>query len=84
VRLYLTHSHFTGAGKTYTMSGGRQQYKQRGLIPRVLTQLFSEIRGMPGHDVKVSIQYLEVRGGGGGRKYDMAACIKGRAGKGRT
>ncbi len=24
----------TGAGKTYTMTGGKADYKQRGLIPR--------------------------------------------------
>ena len=42
------------------MSGGRQQYKARGLIPRALAQLFQEIRSMPDQEVKVSIQYLEV------------------------
>ena len=30
----------TGAGKTYTMSGGRDSYKQRGLIPRCISALF--------------------------------------------
>lgn len=29
----------TGAGKTYTMSGGKVNYKQRGLIPRSIHQV---------------------------------------------
>ena len=33
----------TGAGKTYTMSGGRDSYKQRGLIPRAISAMFSEL-----------------------------------------
>ena len=32
----------TGAGKTYTMSGGRDSYKQRGLVPRCISALFGE------------------------------------------
>lgn len=50
----------TGAGKTYTMSGGRQSYKQRGIIPRTVSQIFSELRAMPDVDPKISIQYLEI------------------------
>ncbi|KAF5834060.1 kinesin motor domain-containing protein [Dunaliella salina] len=51
----------TGAGKTYTMSGGRKQsYAQRGLIPRVITQLFSELQSKPSQDCKVNISYLEI------------------------
>merc|ERR1712172_218212 len=30
----------TGAGKTFTMTGATESYKQRGLIPRSLSQLF--------------------------------------------
>jgi kinesin family protein 6/9 len=30
----------TGAGKTYTMSGGSQNYKFRGVIPRAISQIF--------------------------------------------
>lgn len=38
------------------MSGGRQSYKQRGLIPRVLSQLFTELRAMEGYEYKVGKQ----------------------------
>lgn len=50
----------TGAGKTYTMSGGRQSFKQRGLIPRLLTQLFQEIKTQPDSEFKVSVTFLEI------------------------
>lgn len=33
----------TGAGKTYTMSG-EPQYKFRGVIPHVLSQIFKTVR----------------------------------------
>jgi len=32
----------TGAGKTYTMTGSATNYAQRGIIPRVISQLFRE------------------------------------------
>jgi hypothetical protein len=50
-----------GAGKTFTMSGGKQSYKQRGVIPRALGQVFAEVKAMPDRESKISIQYLEVR-----------------------
>lgn len=37
----------TGAGKTYTMSGGKDSYKQRGLIPRAISALFHELSSRP-------------------------------------
>ncbi|EFJ44765.1 Kif9 kinesin [Volvox carteri f. nagariensis] len=50
----------TGAGKTFTMSGGKQSYKQRGIIPRALGHVFSEVKSMPDREAKISIQYLEI------------------------
>lgn len=50
----------TGAGKTYTMTGGKQHYKQRGLVPRILTHLFAELRSRPQQRCRVSISYLEI------------------------
>lgn len=35
-----------GAGKTYTMSGGKQSFRQRGIIPRIIGQLFTELKNM--------------------------------------
>ena len=37
----------TGAGKTFTMSGGKDSYKQRGLIPRAVGALFRELAARP-------------------------------------
>ncbi|GIL72545.1 hypothetical protein Vretimale_4317 [Volvox reticuliferus] len=50
----------TGAGKTFTMSGGKQSYKQRGIIPRALGHVFAEVKAMPDREAKISIQYLEI------------------------
>ena len=33
----------TGAGKTYTMSGGQGDYKARGMIPRAIQEIFTEV-----------------------------------------
>ena len=43
----------TGAGKTYTMTGATENYKDRGIIPRAITQLFREIDEMLGNVVSV-------------------------------
>jgi hypothetical protein len=46
-----------GAGKTYTMTGargGQAAYQQRGIVPRVLTQLFKDIKSM--RDVQCKVQ----------------------------
>lgn len=37
----------TGAGKTYTMSGGKDSYKQRGLTPRAISALYHELASRP-------------------------------------
>ncbi|GAX77459.1 hypothetical protein CEUSTIGMA_g4903.t1 [Chlamydomonas eustigma] len=50
----------TGAGKTYTMSGGKSSFKQRGIIPRMINHLFAEIRNLSDRQFKISIQYLEI------------------------
>ncbi|MEW5311852.1 MAG: hypothetical protein WDW38_003536 [Sanguina aurantia] len=50
----------TGAGKTFTMSGGKLGYKQRGLVPRLLTQLFADMRAVQDRSCTVSVQYLEI------------------------
>ena len=35
----------TGAGKTFTMTGSTANYKYRGLIPRAISRIFSEVGG---------------------------------------
>lgn len=43
----------TGAGKTFTMSGGRSSFKQRGIIPRMISHLFAEMRSLSDRQFKV-------------------------------
>ena len=35
-RMHICRYGQTGAGKTYTMTGGQQSFQQRGIIPRVV------------------------------------------------
>ena len=50
----------TGAGKTYTMTGGSQNYKFRGVIPRAVSQLFTEMQGKPEFSYVVHASYSEI------------------------
>jgi hypothetical protein len=55
-----------GAGKTYTMTGGRQSYSQRGLVPRMLSQLFQDLRARQDRVTSVQVgpaQQLQQQGG---------------------
>lgn len=50
----------TGAGKTFTMNGSTPNYKYRGLIPRCITQVFTEIGHIEDQEITVSVSYLEI------------------------
>jgi len=50
----------TGAGKTFTMMGGTQSYKYRGIAPRSVAHVFRHIQTNPQVAVSVRISYLEV------------------------
>ncbi|KAI3355381.1 hypothetical protein L3Q82_018225, partial [Scortum barcoo] len=50
----------TGAGKTYTMTGSTESYKQRGLIPRALQEVFQEVEKRTEHAFSVHLSYLEI------------------------
>nr|XP_054754258.1 kinesin-like protein KIF9 [Lytechinus pictus] len=50
----------TGAGKTYTMTGATENYKQRGIIPRAISQVYKEIEDRPEQAITVRITYLEI------------------------
>eukprot|EP00761_Pharyngomonas_kirbyi_P009461 gb/GECH01009477.1/.p1 GENE.gb/GECH01009477.1/~~gb/GECH01009477.1/.p1 ORF type:complete len:748 (+),score=215.94 gb/GECH01009477.1/:1-2244(+) len=50
----------TGAGKTYTMRGGARSYKQRGIIPRTINQIYHEIQNKPEFSFTIKISYLEI------------------------
>lgn len=46
-----------GAGKTYTMTGGPRRFRDRGLIPRTLSLLFTE---SPLRSATISASFFEV------------------------
>uniref|UniRef100_A0A3Q3M2W2 Kinesin-like protein n=1 Tax=Mastacembelus armatus TaxID=205130 RepID=A0A3Q3M2W2_9TELE len=50
----------TGAGKTYTMSGSTKSYKQRGIIPRALQEVFQEVEKRTEYSISVHMSYLEI------------------------
>ena len=52
----------TGSGKTFTITGGAERYVDRGIVPRAVTRLFSEItkRANDGATYEVTVSYVEV------------------------
>ncbi|KAL0026017.1 hypothetical protein WJX79_001669 [Trebouxia sp. C0005] len=50
----------TGAGKTYTMTGGKADYKQRGLIPRSIHKVFAGLKKHLQSTCTVRVSYLEI------------------------
>ena len=50
----------TGAGKTFTMNGSTPNYKYRGMIPRCITQVFTEVGRLYDQEITVSVSYLEI------------------------
>ncbi|KXZ54349.1 hypothetical protein GPECTOR_5g430 [Gonium pectorale] len=50
----------TGAGKTFTMSGGGAAYAHRGLIPRALHHVFKEVDMRVDKMYTVHVSYLEI------------------------
>lgn len=52
----------SGAGKTFTMTGPKQRYQERGLIPRALNHVFQEMKADPAQIPLTTfhISYLEI------------------------
>ena len=50
----------TGAGKTFTMTGSTANYKYRGLIPRAINKIFSEVGGRFDNQIKVKVSFVEI------------------------
>ncbi|XP_068032995.1 kinesin-like protein KIF9 [Anomalospiza imberbis] len=50
----------TGAGKTYTMTGTASEYRNRGIIPRAIQQIFKSAAEFLNVLVTVRISYLEI------------------------
>ena len=42
------------------MTGAQNDYKYRGIVPRILSSLYQEINSRYEHQIKVSISYLEL------------------------
>jgi kinesin family protein 6/9 len=42
------------------MTGAQNDYKYRGIIPRILSSLYQEVNSRYEHQIKVSISYLEL------------------------
>lgn len=60
----------TGSGKTYTMTGSRQQWKNRGIIPRSLSYIFDKFNALTnrGCNTCAFLSYLEIYNENG---YDL-------------
>lgn len=50
----------TGAGKTFTMTGSTANYKYRGLVPRCINSIFSEVGGRFDNAISVKISFVEI------------------------
>lgn len=50
----------TGAGKTFTMTGGQGSYQQRGLVPRAISDLFKRLSQKAGTLGVVRVSYAEI------------------------
>ena len=50
----------TGAGKTFTMCGSTANYKYRGLIPRAINKIFSEVGGRFDNQITVKVSFVEI------------------------
>lgn len=50
----------TGAGKTFTMTGSTANYKYRGLIPRAISKIFSEVGGRFDNQITVKVSFVEI------------------------
>ena len=51
----------TGSGKTFTITGGVEKYAERGIVPRAISRLFSEIRKrVDSSTYEVTVTYVEV------------------------
>ena len=50
----------TGSGKTFTITGGAERYQDRGLIPRSIQRVFSQVKERTGEKFLAYISYLEI------------------------
>ncbi|XP_027025174.2 kinesin-like protein KIF9 isoform X2 [Tachysurus fulvidraco] len=64
----------TGSGKTFTMTGASESYKQRGIIPRAIQDVFHEIDTRVDYSFSVRLSFLEIYNE---TLVDLLASVKG-------
>ncbi|CAJ1404749.1 unnamed protein product [Effrenium voratum] len=47
----------TGAGKTHTMTGGHMGFADRGIVPRAISQIYSEAAARPENNITIKLSY---------------------------
>ena len=52
----------TGSGKTFTMMGDPHSYRNRGVLPRTVGQVFAHVASKPEREYSVYMSYLEIYG----------------------
>ena len=62
----------TGSGKTFTMVGDTRNYEHRGIAPRAVAHVFSEVSARPEMEMRVSCTYAEIYNE---RIYDLLADL---------
>jgi len=50
----------TGAGKTTTITGSSSDFKYRGIIPRTISELYSQIKSKYDQEIVVRVSYVEI------------------------
>jgi len=50
----------TGSGKTYSMLGLTNNYKQRGIIPRAIQQVYHETSQKFDQAITIRVSYIEI------------------------
>ncbi|EFJ44921.1 Kif6 type kinesin-like protein [Volvox carteri f. nagariensis] len=66
----------TGSGKTFTITGGPERYVDRGIIPRCISAIFSEISKRSDQQFTVHISYLGIYNNEGYDLLDAGREIK--------
>lgn len=50
----------TGAGKTFTMTGGNTHFIERGIIPRAIHEIYSQVAERPENIITIRLSYCEI------------------------
>jgi kinesin family protein 6/9 len=50
----------TGSGKTFTITGGAERYVDRGIIPRAISLIYSELGKRSDYTYTIHFSYLEI------------------------